>query len=36
VEISAADRRAIANREFYDDAYYAAFLNGTQAIVEPD
>jgi hypothetical protein len=23
-----------ANREFYDDAYYAAFLSGTQTIVE--
>ena len=32
--ILAADKRAIANREFYDDAYYAAFLSGTQPIVE--
>jgi hypothetical protein len=32
--ILAADKRAIENREFYDDAYYAAFLSGTQSIVE--
>jgi hypothetical protein len=32
--ILAADRRAIVNREFYDDEYYASFLKGTQAILE--
>ena len=29
-----ADRAATKGREFYDDAYYAAFLRGTKPIVE--
>lgn len=30
----AADRKAAADREFYDDAYFAAFLKGTQPVLE--
>ena len=30
----AADRKAAAGREFYDDAYFAAFLKGTQPVLE--
>jgi hypothetical protein len=29
-----ADRRAAEGREFYDDAYYAAFMEGARSIVE--
>jgi alkylated DNA nucleotide flippase Atl1 len=29
-----ADRAATAGREFYDDAYFAAFLKGAQPVVE--
>jgi hypothetical protein len=30
----AADRRAAAGREFYDDAYFAAFLKGARGVME--
>ena len=29
-----ADRAAATGREFYDDAYYAAFFRGTKPIIE--
>ena len=32
--ILAADRAATTGREFYDDAYYAAFLKGSRAVLE--
>jgi hypothetical protein len=32
--VLAADRRAVAGREYYDDTYFARFLEGTRPIVE--
>jgi hypothetical protein len=32
--ILAADRAATKGREFYDDAYYAAFLKGSRVVLE--
>jgi len=32
--VLAADRAATTGREFYDDAYYAAFLKGSRAVLE--